>query len=250
MVYMNSKGGGALAPQKQATNSRTVPKGIHFDKVPPPENMNNTGGGALAPQKHATKSRTEVLPPEWEEVRLGDIAKINPKNNDLPESFVYIDLESVKNGILLKESMIDKDDAPSRAQRLLASDDILYQTVRPYQKNNFFFDLSGNYVASTGYAQIRALESSQYLYHYLHCDVFVNKVLLRCTGTSYPAINSTDLGKIKINLPPLQEQQKIAQVLTLADKEIDLLKNELEVLKEQKCGLMQKLLTGELRVTV
>jgi len=58
------------------------------------------------------------------------------------------------------------------------------------------------------------------------------------------------LVKIKIKLPPKEEQQKIAQVLTLADKEIDLLKNELEGLKEQKRGLMQRLLTGEVRVKV
>jgi len=209
------------------------------------------GVGTSVPSNAIEKNGTEVpAPGEWEEVRLGDIAKINPKNNNLPESFVYIDLESVKNGTLLKESIINSDNAPSRAQRLLEKDDILYQTVRPYQKNNFFFKLTGNYVASTGYAQIRALESSKFLYHYLHLDTFVSKVLVRCTGTGYPAINSTDLSKIKIKLPPLKEQQKIAEVLTLADKEIDLLKNELEALKEQKRGLMQRLLSGEVRVNI
>ena len=205
---------------------------------------------ALIKAKEALKKglMQKLLSGEWEEVKLGDIAKINPKNNNLPETFVYIDLKSVKNGTLLKESIINSDNAPSRAQRLLEKDDILYQTVRPYQKNNFFFKSTGNYVASTGYAQIRALESSEYLYHYLHWDEFVSKVLLRCTGTSYPAINSTDLSKIKIKLPPLKEQQKIAEVVTLADKEIDLLKNEREALKEQKRGLMQRLLSGGVRV--
>ena len=205
---------------------------------------------ALIKAKEALKKglMQKLLNGEWEEVKLGDIAKINPKNNNLPETFVYIDLKSVKNGTLLKESIINSDNAPSRAQRLLEKDDILYQTVRPYQKNNFFFKSTGNYVASTGYAQIRALESSEYLYHYLHWDEFVSKVLLRCTGTSYPAINSTDLSKIKIKLPPLKEQQKIAEVVTLADKEIDLLKNEREALKEQKRGLMQRLLSGGVRV--
>ncbi len=51
-------------------------------------------------------------------------------------------------------------------------------------------------------------------------------------------------------LPPLQEQQKIAQVLSTADKEVDLLKKELESLKEQKKGLMQRLLSGEVRVKI
>ena len=43
---------------------------------------------------------------------------------------------------------------------------------------------------------------------------------------------------------------KIAEVLSLADDEINLLKNELEELKLQKKALMQKLLTGEVRVKV
>ena len=55
---------------------------------------------------------------------------------------------------------------------------------------------------------------------------------------------------IPIKLPSIEEQLKIADVLTNTDKEIDLLKNELEVLKEQKKGLMQKLLTGEMRVRI
>ena len=55
---------------------------------------------------------------------------------------------------------------------------------------------------------------------------------------------------LEIKLPSLPEQQKIAEVLSLADDEIILLKNELEELKLQKKALMQKLLTGEVRVKV
>ena len=56
--------------------------------------------------------------------------------------------------------------------------------------------------------------------------------------------------KLKIKLPSLPEQQKIAEVLSLADDEINLLKNELEELNLQKKALMQKLLTGQARVKV
>lgn len=54
--------------------------------------------------------------------------------------------------------------------------------------------------------------------------------------------------ELEIKLPSLPEQQKIAEVLSNADKEIELLKHELLELKAQKKGLMQKLLTGEVRV--
>ena len=53
-----------------------------------------------------------------------------------------------------------------------------------------------------------------------------------------------------IQIPPLSEQQKIAEVLSLADQEIEQLNKQLKALKEQKRGLMQKLLTGQVRVNV
>ena len=61
-------------------------------------------------------------------------------------------------------------------------------------------------------------------------------------------LNKNDFSNLQFLFPPLKEQQKIAQILTTADKEIELLKNELEALKEQKRGLMQRLLTGKVRV--
>ena len=63
-------------------------------------------------------------------------------------------------------------------------------------------------------------------------------------------VTNNDFMKMPIPYPPKLEQQKIAQVLITADKEIELLKEELEALKEQKRGLMQKLLTGEVRVVI
>jgi type I restriction enzyme S subunit len=53
----------------------------------------------------------------------------------------------------------------------------------------------------------------------------------------------------EVRVPPtVEEQECIAAVLAVADREIDLLKHELELLKNQKRGLMQKLMTGEIRV--
>jgi len=143
---------------------------------------------------------------------------------------------------IVRSNQITKLDAPSRAQRFLYRNDILFQMVRPYQKNNYFFDLDENYVASTGYAQIRAKESSEYLYHFLHTNKFVNNVLTRCTGTSYPAINSSDLSSIKIKLPKsLKEQTKIANFLSSIDKKIEQVKSQIEESKRFKKGLLQQM---------
>jgi len=184
---------------------------------------------------------------EWEEKLLNHVAQINPRAKELPDEFVYIDLESVEKGLLVKKNKILKIGAPSRAQRLLVNQDILFQTVRPYQKNNYYFELGDNYVASTGYAQIRTNESSAFLYQKLHTDKFVNKVLLRCTGTSYPAINSTDLSKIKISIPSKPEQEKIASFLSAVDTKIEQLSTKTKLLQSYKKGIMQKIFSQELR---
>ncbi|MGL4934381.1 MAG: restriction endonuclease subunit S [Cetobacterium sp.] len=182
--------------------------------------------------------------PEWEESNLEKLAEINPKTEAVPEKFIYIDLESVEKGLLKSENIVLKNEAPSRAQRVLKSNDILYQTVRPYQKNNFYFKNMNRiypFVASTGYAQIRTSQNSKYLYHFLHTDKFVASVLERCTGTSYPAINSSDLKLIKINIPSLPEQEKIANFLSSIDRKVELVETKLEKNKKFKKGLLQQM---------
>lgn len=184
----------------------------------------------------------------WYKNELVSFTQVNPSSQSLPEKFIYIDLESVGEGRLLKKEMISKSNSPSRAQRVLQKDDILFQTVRPYQMNNYHFHFNqGDYVASTGYAQLRTENSSGFLYQHLHTYNFVKKVLLRCTGTSYPAINSSDLKKIKILYPSLPEQQKIASFLSTVDKKINLLESKIEHLEQYKKGVVQKIFNQEIR---
>ena len=178
---------------------------------------------------------------EWEEKELKDIAEINPKSKKLPESFIYIDLESVEKGQLLLQKNIELQDAPSRAQRLLAKGDVLFQMVRPYQQNNYYFNLSGEYVASTGYAQIRTKLDSKFIYYALHEKTFLDEVMNRCTGTSYPAINSSDLSSIEILIPFLEEQTKIANVLSAIDQKIEVVSKQIEQAKQWKKGLLQQM---------
>ena len=101
---------------------------------------------------------------------LGSVVHINPKTGALPEAFIYIDLECVESGVLNSKKLLSRNSAPSRAQRLLEEGDLLYQMVRPYQKNNYYFQKNFEYptVASTGYAQIRCSEvDTQFIYEQL-----------------------------------------------------------------------------------
>ena len=179
--------------------------------------------------------------PDWEEKRLEQVANINPKSGPLPETFLYIDLESVSQGQLTDPKQETSATAPSRAQRPLSANDTLFQLVRPYQRNNYFFPGGEIHVASTGYAVLRARESPKFLYQAVHEDRFVNRVLERCTGTNYPAINSNDLAKIQLTVPHPAEQRKIADFLSALDRKIDLVAQELTHARSFKAGLLQQM---------
>ncbi len=67
-------------------------------------------------------------------------------------------------------------------------------------------------------------------------------------GSTFTAVNSSDIKKLKFCMPPLPEQKAIAQVLTNFDEGIDLLTKKIDLLKDRKKGLMQQLLTGKTRL--
>ena len=62
-------------------------------------------------------------------------------------------------------------------------------------------------------------------------------------------LSPEDFFGCKVPVPPADEQSAIASALTTAKQEIGLLETEIETLTRQKRGLMQKLLTGEWRVS-
>lgn len=184
----------------------------------------------------------------WEQRKLGELGEFNPKSS-LPEEFEYVDLESVVGTTLVSHRTELKESAPSRAQRLAQYGDVFYQTVRPYQRNNYLYVLPyENYVFSTGYAQIRPYVDSYFLLSCLQKEQFVNRVLDNCTGTSYPAINSTDLAEIKVGISiNKQEQTTIGNFFSTIDHKISLLQNKHKLLSQYKQGVMQKLFSGSLR---
>ena len=175
---------------------------------------------------------------------LGSIVQINPKTGSLPEAFIYIDLECVEGGVLNSKKLISRNSAPSRAQRLLEKGDLIYQMVRPYQKNNYYFQKAFEYptVASTGYAQIRCSEmDTQFIYEQLSSDYFAHEAMLRSTGTGYPAINADDLAEIPIWVPPFERQQKVGAVLSFIGAKIEANQRMLSALCRVKSSLLQQL---------
>lgn len=193
--------------------------------------------------------RFKLFENDWIETTLHDISLINPSTPVLPENFIYIDLDSVNDGVLTKVKKININEAPCRAQRYLHKGDILFQTVRPYQMNNYYFNLDDTkYVASTGYAQIRSKIYPKFLYYYLHNPRFIKEVLRRCTGTSYPSINSADLKKIKIKIPSSEkEKMMIGNLFANIDQKRISMERKHKLIKKYKNGLMHEIFTQNIK---
>ena len=173
----------------------------------------------------------------WEQRKLGELCEVNP-TVVLPKSFEYVDLESVVGTDMVSHRREEKITAPSRAQRLASVGDIFYQTVRPYQKNNYFYELPDeDYVFSTGYAQLRPLCDGRFLFASLQREQFVSCVLEHCTGTSYPAINANDLTALSLAIPNNPEEQRlVGSILKPIDSLITLHQGE----SNRACGLIPR----------
>ena len=198
----------------------------------------------MFPQKNEKKPeiRFAGFTDDWEQRELSEVAEFNPKS-ELPETFEYVDLESVVGTEMVSHRTETRETAPSRAQRLARTGDVFFQTVRPYQRNNYLFEKpDNNYVFSTGYVQMRPKIDAEFLMCFLQTDSFVKVVLDNCTGTSYPAINSNDLSNLEIVLPASDdEQRRIGSFISNLDNLITLHQRKCDEIKEVKKFMLQNM---------
>ena len=202
------------------------------------------------------------IPDSWEWVRLGEITYNNGQKKP-NNRFSYIDIGSINNSRQLlntEEKILNANEAPSRARKIVKYGDILYSTVRPYLHNMCIInkDFSEEPIASTGFAVISCTQSlfNQFLFNFLRSPVFDEYANHgdNAKGIAYPAISDTKMNLALIPLPPLVEQhrivEKIEELLPLveeydeAQKKLDKLNDELpEMLKK---SVLQQAVMGKL----
>jgi type I restriction enzyme S subunit len=179
-----------------------------------------------------------AVPQHWEVKPVKAVASINddalPETTDPEFELAYVDIGSVSldMGIEKTEAFTFKD-APSRARRLVRNGDVIVSTVRTYLKAiAAIAEPPKNLVVSTGFAVVRPLDSIApgFAKYALQSPAFVDEVISRSTGVSYPAINASDLGRIVLPIPPLDEQSAIATLLDQETAKIDALVAEQEKL--------------------
>ncbi len=194
------------------------------------------------------------VPEGWEVKRLKYFASINDET--LPETtspdyeIEYVDIGGVDriDGITESERILF-DNAPSRARRKVKDGDTIVSTVRTYLRAIApIRNPPENQIVSTGFAVVRPQTvNPDFLGYALKEMSFVESVVSRSTGVSYPAVNASEIGRIPISIPSKHEQHAIAAYLDRETGRIDTLlgkKRELiERLKEKRTALISRTVT-------
>lgn len=167
------------------------------------------------------------LPKGWEWVRMDhvghDWGQKTPEND-----FTYIDVGSINKelGIVSDPTIIQSQDAPSRARKIVRRNTVVYSTVRPYLLNIAVIneDFQPEPIASTAFAIVHPWKgiSATFIYHYLRSPVFINYVENCQTGIAYPAINDKQFFAGVVAIPPSEEQlrivNKVNDLMSLCDE--------------------------------
>lgn len=205
------------------------------------------------------QKETEIglIPKSWEMVRLGEVVE-KTRQTDLgknpDDKFKYIDVSGISNTFfqIVEFKEYFGKDAPSRARKLIKTDDIIVATVRPYLKRVAIVPRAfDSEVCSTAFCVIRCKKNAAnpiFVFNYLVTDAFMDKVAELQRGSSYPAVTDKDVLNREIPLPPLPEQQEIAHILSAVDKKIEVEGKRKATLKKLFKIMLHKLMTGEIRV--
>lgn len=174
---------------------------------------------------------------------LKDVIKTNTNSYQKIDNWEYINYLDTGNltennisEIVLFKPSIDK--IPSRAKRKVKVGDILYSTVRPNQKHYGYIDKEyDNLLVSTGYIVIEPnnkIINGKYLYYYLTQDKIVNylQTIAENTVATYPSISPKDIEDLVVDLPSLQNQNKMASILSNYDNLIENNNKRIKILEE------------------
>ena len=153
---------------------------------------------------------------------VDQVSSWTPGRDDPAGEFVYVDLTAVDRDskTIAGPRRLACRDAPSRARQIIRSGDVLVSTVRPNLNavSRVPVELDGA-TASTGFCVLRPrieVAHGAYLFHWVRSPRFVSEMVRRATGASYPAVSDRIVCQSKIPLPPLPQQERIAEILDKA----------------------------------
>ena len=188
------------------------------------------------------------IPKHWKIKKLGDVCKVNQGLQiAIEERFT----EPIENGYFyitnefLKATSKTKYYIKNPSKSVLCSKEDILMT-RTGNTGIVVSDVEG--VFHNNFFKIdydKKLLHKDYLVYYLKNDRMQYDILVKAGNSTIPDLNHSDFYTLQIVIPPLEEQEKIAEILLSCDKAIRLTTQIITQLKQRNQGLAQQLLTGE-----
>ena len=199
---------------------------------------------------------------EWEERTLGEVLlkteTVDPGRKP-NEEFIYLDVSSVNKETkeIENATILLGKDAPSRARKLVKTNDVIFATVRPtHSRVALITEEYDEQVCSTGYFVLRPKEFLSYklVYYFLLTPGFNKQMEKLQKGASYPAVTDSEVKGIFIPFPKSKrEQQSIVNKLDTLSSETKQLESiyqqRLNDLEELKKSILTKAFKGELKIS-
>lgn len=195
-----------------------------------------------------------IIPEEWEVKKLREIAEINPTRKDFISPFVtFLSMADIsEHGGILKENIIPQNSIKPGLTSFKRGDIIIAKITPCFEKGKgaLLNNITNEYgFGSTEFHVIRCKQCNLFIYYHTMSYAFRKRLESQMTGSAgQKRVPADSISSYKIPVPPLSEQQKIAEVLSTWDKAIEKQSRLIEKLELRKKGLMQQLLTGKKRL--
>ena len=196
------------------------------------------------------------IPADWGYVPIGEVAREVSRKNDGGCDLTVLSCtkyDGLVDSLEYFGRQIFSDDTST--YKLVARGQFAYATNHIEEGSIGYQDLYDCALISPMYTVFeteRGLIDDRYLFKLLKTELYRHIFEVSTSGTvnRRGSLRWNDFSRIHIPLPPLHEQQAIAEVLETSDQEIKLVQRQRDALQQQKKGLMQRLLTGQVRVKV
>ena len=196
------------------------------------------------------KVRFEGFTDEWETVKLKDILIAGSKDR-VPDTSKYKKITIKLHNKGIEFSNIERKMADKRPFYIRKKDEIIIGKQNYFNGSIAIVDEEfDNTICSNAIMSFTVNEdcNNKFIYFLLSRKSYMQKYYHLANGTGQKELSESDFLNFNLLIPSLEEQNKIAELLTLIDRDIEILKRLLYLRKLQKKGVMQKLLTGEVRV--
>lgn len=195
-----------------------------------------------------------IIPEEWEVKKLREIAEINPTRKDFISPFVtFLSMADIsEHGGILKENIVPQNSIKPGLTSFKRGDIIIAKITPCFEngKGALLNNITNEYgFGSTEFHVVRCKQCNLFIYYHTMSYAFRKRLESQMTGSAgQKRVPADSISSYKIPVPPLPEQQKIAEVLSTWDKAIEKQSRLIEKLELRKKGLMQQLLTGKKRL--